>query len=144
MPTAEAHYLLGMMDKRQGNLNGAMTHFRTAARSESETGARAVNELVRLDLGQNPSTYIASRAAVDSGGRVSAQFLNRTEVAVRDLEISYAWLDEAGQTRRGTKVYRGPLQGGQQAELSLGVRIANPTELDRRVRVEVTAARIAD
>jgi predicted Zn-dependent protease len=144
MPTAEAHYLLGMLDKQQGNLNGAMTHFRTAARSESETGARAVNELVRLDLGQNPSAYIASRAAVDSAGRVSAQFLNRTQVAVRDVEISFAWLDQAGQTRRGSRVYRGPLQGGRQAELSLGIQIANPAELDRRVRVEITAARIAD
>jgi predicted Zn-dependent protease len=144
MPTAEAHYLLGMMDKQQGNVNGAMTHFKTAARSESETGTRAVNELVRLDLGQNPSTYIASRAAVDSGGRVSAQFLNRTQVAVRDVEISYAWLDEAGQTRRGARVYQGPLQGGQQAELSLGIQIANPAELDRRVRVEITAARIVE
>ena len=142
MPTAEAHYLLGMLDKRQGNLNGAMTHFRTAARSESETGEKAITELVRLDLGQNPSSYIASRAAVDSSGRVSAQFLNRTQVAVRNVEISYAWLDDAGQTRRGSKVYRGPLEGGQQAEVSLGIRIANPAELDRRVRVEVTAAKI--
>ena len=143
MPTAEAHYLLGMMDKRQGNSAAAIEHFKTAAQSESETGKKATNEMVVLDLEANPANYIASRAAVDDNGRVWAQFLNRTGVPVRDLEISYMWLDEQGQTRQAKKTYAGPLQGGKQDQLELGITLSNPADLNRRVRVEIIGARIA-
>jgi predicted Zn-dependent protease len=143
MPTAEAHYLLGMMDKKQGNTASAMEHFQTAAQSNSETGKKAANEVVLVDLENNPSNYIATRPAADKNGRVWAQFLNRTGVAVRDIEISYAWLDGQGQTRQGRKVYRGPLEGGKQAEIALGVTVPDAASLSRRVQVQVTSARIA-
>ena len=35
LPTAEAHYLLGMMDKAQGNMQAAFDHFKAAAGSDS-------------------------------------------------------------------------------------------------------------
>ncbi len=143
MPTAEAHYLLGMMDKKQGNSAAAIEHFKTAAQSDSETGKRATNEVVMLDLETNPSNYIASRAATDDRGQVWAQFLNRTGVPIRDIEISYMWLDEQGQTRQDKKTYAGPLEGGKQDQVQLGVTLSNPAELNRRVRVEITGAQIA-
>ena len=143
MPTAEAHYLLGMLDKRQGNTPAAIEHFKTAAQSESETGKKAINEVVMLDLETNPSNYIASQAAVDDKGQVWAQFLNRTGVAVRDIEIGFMWLDEQGQTRQGKKTYRGPLEAGKQDQLALGIGLSNPAELSRRVRIEITSAKIA-
>ena len=144
MPTAEAHYLLGMMDKQQGNQAAAIEHFKTAAQSDSETGKKATNEMVRIDLGTNPSNYIASRAVTDERNRVWAQFLNQTGVAVRDIEISYAWLDEQGQTRQSMKIFRGPLKGGEHDQVNLGITVENPAELSRRVRVEITAARIVE
>ena len=131
------------MYKRQGNSAAAIEHFKTAAQSESETGKKATIEMVVLDLEANPANYIASRAAVDDNGRVWAQFLNRTGVPVRDLEISYMWLDEQGQTRQAKKTYAGPLQGGKQDQLELGVTLSNPADLNRRVRVEIIGARIA-
>lgn len=143
MPTAEAHYLLGMMDKQQGNANSAMEHFKTASSSGSEAGKKAAGELVRLDLQENPSNYIASRAAIDDRNRVWAEFLNRTSIPVRDIEISYAWLDEQGQTRQNKKVFRGPLAAGKQSKVALGFNLSNPDELNRRVRVQVTGARTA-
>ena len=54
-----------------------------------------------------------------------------------------AWLDDQGRTHQGKKVYRGPLAGGKQAEIPLGVTVPDTADLNRRVRVEVTAARIA-
>jgi predicted Zn-dependent protease len=143
MPTAEAHYFLGMLDKDQGNMTSAMEHFKVAAQSESETSQKASRELVLLDLQNNPSKYIGSRAAVDSNGQVWVQFGNLTQDPVRNIEISYAWLDDSGATREGKKTYRGPLAGGQQDQLRLGFKLANASELDRRVRVQVTRATIA-
>ena len=143
MPTAEAHYLLGMMEKQQGNSAGAMEHFKTAAGSDSETGKKATNEYVMLDLESNPSDYIASRAVMDGNGQVWAQFLNRTGVPVREIEISYAWQDAQGQTRQSKKRFQGPLKGGEQDRVALGFSLNSPNEINSRVRVQVTAARIA-
>ncbi|NCF63920.1 MAG: hypothetical protein GWP58_13800, partial [Gammaproteobacteria bacterium] len=144
MPTAEAHYLLGMLDKQKDDLNSAVEHFKIAAQSESESGQRATRELVLLDLANNPSKYIASRAAVDQENNVWAQFGNLTQVPMENIEFSYAWLDEKGQTRRGTKIYSGTLAGGKQDRIKLGFRIDNPDELNRRVRVEVSRASVSN
>ena len=143
MPTAEAHYLLGMLDKKQGNLNGALQHFKVAAGSESEMGLKATRELILLDLEQNPGTYVGSRVAVDSENQVWVQFGNLTRVPLTQIVISYAWLDQQGQTRQGTKTWRGTLGGGQQNQLQLGFTVNDASELSRRVRAEVTGAKVA-
>ncbi len=144
LPTAEAHYLLGMLDKESGNMNAAVEHFRTAAQSQSESGKKAARELVLLDLPNNPSKYVGARVAVDRQNVVWAQFGNLSSVPLEQIEISYAWLDERGQTRQDTRTYRGPLAPGAQDQVSLGIRLDNPSELNQRVRVQVTGARIAD
>lgn len=144
LPTAEAHYLLGMLDKKNGNMSSAVEHFKVAAGSESESGKHAAQELVRLDLEGNPSRYIVSRAVVDRDNNVWVQFGNQTQVALTNIEISYAWLDEQGQTRQGRQSYTGQLAGGQQDQVRLGIRLDSPGELDRRVRVQVTGASIAE
>ena len=143
MPTAEAHYLLGMLAKRQGDQAAAMEHFKTAAQSDSETGKKAIDEVVQMDLEKNPSNYIASRPAVDKKGAVWAQFKNQTGVPVRDIEISFMWLDEQGQTRQGVKRHKETLEGGKWDQVPLGISLANPGELNNRVRTQVTAAKIA-
>lgn len=143
MPTAEAHYLLGMLDKDQGDMNSAMEHFKVAAQSESEASQAATRELVLLDLQNNPSRYIGSRAAVDDRNRVWIQFGNRTRVPIRNIVFSYAWLDDQGQTRRGQKTYTGPLEGGQQDQIRLDFSLNDAAELSRRVRVEVISATVS-
>jgi len=144
MPTAEAHYLLGMLDSKQGNMNSAMEHFQSAAQSDSEAGKRASRELVLLDVRGNPSKYIGSRAAVDRDNQVWVQFGNLTQVPMRNIEISYAWLDDQGRTRENKLTYRRTLAAGAQDKMALGFRIGNANELNRRVRVEVTGARVAE
>ena len=144
MPTAEAHFLLGMLDKQAGRSDDALKHFQTAAQSDSSAGQNARVEMVRLDAPQNPSRYVATQAAVDEANEVWALIGNRTSVPLRDIEVSYAWLDSQDQARFGKVSYPGPLAGGEQDRLKLGIRLDNPRKLDQRVRVEITAARIAE
>jgi predicted Zn-dependent protease len=144
LPTAEAHYILGMLDKNRGEAQNAMAHFQEAAQSNSETGMKARRELIQMDLPNNPSRYVASRAVVDKSNVVWTLLGNQTGVPMKDIEISYAWLDESGRTRQSKTVYRGPLPSGKQDSIQLGIRLNNPQELNQRVRVEVTAARMAD
>jgi predicted Zn-dependent protease len=142
MPTAEAHYVLGLLDKDQGDTDTAIEHFRTAAQSDTETGHKAQRELMALDLPRNPGAYVASRLATDDAGRVWMLLGNTTRVSIKNIQITYAWLDDQGRSRDGRKTFRGPLEGGQQDRLALGIRIQiqDATELSRRVRAEVSGA----
>ncbi len=144
LPTAEAHYVLGMLDKQDRQTQSALQHFQQAAQSNSETGQKARRELIQLDLPENPSHYVASRAMVDKSNIVWAAIGNQTGVAMRDIEITYAWRDDQGQTRQGKTVYQGPLASGKQDSVRIGIKLNNPNELNQRVRLEVTAARIAN
>ncbi len=144
MPTSEAHYLLGKLDQAEGKLDSATEHFKIAAQSESDSGQQANRELLIEDLANNPSRYIGSRAEIDGYNMIWIRFGNLTRVAMKDIEISYVWLDEQGRTRQRKISYRGPLKGGDQDRVKTGIRLENTAELPNRIRVEVTAARVTD
>jgi len=144
MPSAEAHYLLGMLDKSAGDMNSAMEHFKLAASSTSVSGQKASRELILVDLPSNPSQYIGSRAAVDNSNNVWVQYGNLTNVPMKNIQISYAWLDDQGRTREDKTLIRGPLKGQEQGQVKLGIRLNNSSELNQRVRVAVTAAQVAE
>jgi tetratricopeptide (TPR) repeat protein len=143
MPTAEAHYLLGKMDKEEGNLDSSTDHFRIAAQSDSESGQKAKRELLIQDLASNPSRFVDSRAEIDENNLIWIRFGNMTRVSMKDIEISYVWLDEQGQTRLGKISYRGPLKGGQQDRVNTGINMEGASDLERRIRVQITAASVA-
>ena len=143
MPTAEAHYLLGKMDMDEGNLDSATDHFRTAAQSESESGQKANRELLIQDLANNPSRYVGSRAEIDAHNMIWFRLENLTRVSMIDIEISYVWLDEQGQTHQGKMSYRGPLKGGKLDRVNTGIKMENASDLERRIHVQITAASVA-
>ena len=144
LPTAEAHYLLGRLDLDAGSRTAALEHFRTAAQSQSDSGKRAQAELVRLDLPQNPGNYVPTQAAQDKDGYIWVQFGNRSTLPLRDIQLSYAWVDDTGRTRQDTMRYRGPLGGGQQDRVRLNLRLPLVPDLGQRFRVQATAAAVAE
>jgi len=144
MPTAEAHYLLGKMDKDQGDLDGASKHFKIAAQSNSDSGQKARREVLTVDLPDNPARYVGSRVEIDNNNEIWIRFGNLTDVSIKDIEISYAWLDEQGRTREATSHYRDTLKGGEQDRIRTGISLDNPSELEQRFRVRITGAKVAE
>jgi len=144
LPTAEAHYLLGVMDRKNGNEQAAIEHFTAASGSNSASGKTARRELILLDLDTNPSKYITTRTALDQSNTVWVQIDNNTELAMKNIEISIAWLDDKGTTRQARKVYKGPLPGGKADRLQLKIKMDNAQNLDSRVQARVTAAQLAE
>jgi len=142
LPTADAHFFLGLMDKRTGDREAAVAHFQQAAQSSSEAGKDAQRELVLLDLADNPSAYIATRPAMDSSNQVWVQLGNQTSVAMKNILINVTWLDDQGQTRRSQKLIKGPLAGGEQTQEQLGIELSGVQQLSSRVRLEVSAAEV--
>jgi predicted Zn-dependent protease len=144
LPTAEAYYTLGMIDRAGGDEQAAVRNFTQAAQSNSAAGKRAQGELVRLDLRTNAARYIATQAVRAADGRIWVQIGNRTDLAIGNIEISYAWLDDSGQTLQGRKMYKGPLGGGQQDRLRLDLTLPAVPDLSTRVRVQAASAVAAE
>ena len=127
-----------------GSRAAALEHLRAAAQSQSDAGKRAQGELVRLDLPQNAANYVPTQAAQDKDGYIWIQFGNRSPLALRDIQFSYAWVDDAGRTRQDSVTWRGPLAGGKQDRVRLNLRLPAVQNLDQRFRVHATAAAVAE
>lgn len=144
MPTAQAHYILGKLDLEANRRVAALEHLRVAAQSNSQTGVKAEREILVQDLPERAASYVAAKPVANAAGEVWIQVGNQARNSLYDIEYSYAWIDDAGQTRQGSGVFDGTLEGGKWAQAPIEARIGNPAELSRRVRVEITAAKVAE
>jgi beta-barrel assembly-enhancing protease len=101
MPTAPGAYYLGRLHEDRGNTAEAVKLYKMAAGSKSQYGAEAMSRLARLDLGQNPETYLAIQPQLDNEGRVWLTVGNRTTVPITDVVILVGVVDQAGRTAYG-------------------------------------------
>src|SRR5690606_12617256 len=103
--TAVAYHELGVLAERAGDLDTALSHYQTAAQSDSPAGQAARTRLLRLDLPRNPARYVEAALARDAGGRLVMQVSNRTGAPLEDIEVVVDTIDAAGQRRRfGSRV----------------------------------------
>jgi len=145
LPTAQAHLLLGNLDKRAGNMSSAAEHYQTAAQSGSSVSKAAEKELVLLELPSNPGKYIKTKAVLGKNGAVGAAVLNDSPVSVKAIQLKVEYIDSGGQLREFSQSVGKTLQSGQQTAVSTRVSgIANSNELAQRVRVTVIGAQIAE
>ena len=142
LPTADANYLLGNLDKRAGNLNSAIKHYQVAAQSGSE---QAQMELVHLEMPSNPGIYIQSKAAIAQDGYVNAAVRNNSPVTVSGIRVKVEYINANGQLRESSIRFRKTLGPGDWTALPTSIRdIADSRELSRRVRVTVVGAEVVN
>jgi beta-barrel assembly-enhancing protease len=100
LPTAVAYNELGLLAERSGDLETALTHYQTAAQSDSPAGRAAAAKLLRIDLPRNPERYVEAALTRDARGRLVLQVSNRAGVALADIEILIETLDGDGRVDR--------------------------------------------
>jgi hypothetical protein len=66
LPTAPGAYYLGRVYEDRGNTAEAVKLYKMAAGSKSAIGQEALGRLVRLDLAQNPETYLSIQPQLDN------------------------------------------------------------------------------
>ncbi|MCP4045696.1 MAG: M48 family metalloprotease [Gammaproteobacteria bacterium] len=143
LPTAQANYLLGNLDKSEGKLQSAIKHYQAAAESGSEVSKQAQQELVLLELPSNPGKYIESKAALAEGNYVQAAVRNNSPVTVNGIRVKVEYINSNGQLREFSMNFRKTLGPGEWTALPTKIRdIVDANELARRVRVTVTGAKI--
>ena len=108
LPTAPAAYYLGELARGRGDTQKAMQYYQAAASSQSEIGKQAAGELVRLDLPQNPSNYIATAGQLSSKGRVFLVVQNRASIPISDIRVTPVLVDAAGRVVQTAPTVRIP------------------------------------
>ena len=98
LPTAPNAYYLGRVFEDRGNTAEAVKLYKLVAGSKSQLGTDAMSRLARLDLGQNPETYLAIQPQMDAARPGLAD--RRQSHAPRRSAESRSW--SASSTRRGT------------------------------------------
>ena len=101
MPTAPGAYYLGRLNEDRGNTAEAVKLYKMAAGSQSPFGTEAMARLARLDLAQNPETYLAIQPQIDNQGRVWLTVGNRTTIPITGVTILVGVVDQTGRTAYG-------------------------------------------
>jgi beta-barrel assembly-enhancing protease len=148
LPTAPGAYYLGRVNEDRGNMPEAVRLYQLAAGSKSPYGEQAQARLVRLDLTQNPETYLAIQPQLDGQGRVVLTVGNRTAVPLGKVVILVGVVDPAtgrtayGPERVGTGTSAIPPRQAVNLRTSLGPFRSG--DVLRQVQWKVESAQPAD
>lgn len=144
LPTAPAAYYLGTIARDQGDTSGAVQYFKAAAQSNSSYGKQASAELARLELNQNPGSYVATALQRQQNGRVAIVVQNRANVPLANIVLTPVQVNANGQVVQQGQAVRiaGPVQPGQQAGVDAGIGAVADAQL-ASIKVRVDSANVA-
>ncbi len=141
LPTAPAHYVLGTIDEKRGDIAGAIEHYKVVAGSRGDYGNAASAALVKLDLPSNPSAYVPRRCDADGSGNLVVTVKNNTAVQISGVQVAVSYTDQYGRQRQVNHAVRGQIPPGQVASVNTGL---GPYTQGSSCPAEVVAARIAE
>ena len=145
LPTAPAHYLLGVIAEDRGDLQGAMNNYQVAAGSNSELGKQAAQRFVRLDLPRNPARYIRTAPRLSEDRTLYAVVQNAGPVALVGVRVRLVRTDGQRVLDRSSPIDIPSLPPGKQAQVVVArnVPIEDANQL-RQFQVVVEKAQVAD
>ena len=137
-----ASQLSGMDEIReqQGRVDEAIKHYKVVAKGAGGDVAKAAYEaLLRLDLSNQPESYVSSACGVESSGQLIVQVRNDTPVPVSDVQVQYQYVDSAGTQRRQTQSFSGELSPGKVVNARTGLT-ADPSTRCEAVVIQARPA----
>lgn len=140
LPTAPAHFTLGNIAAERGDRAAAIEHFQVVAGGQGEIADAARASLVRLDIGQNPGTYLLTRCDPAANGELVVSIKNNTTVPLRDIRLAVQVRDSAGVPRRMDRRLSGTIAGGEVVSVPTGL---GPYTAGSGCPVEILSARPA-
>jgi len=121
LPTAPAHYTLGSIAERRGDMSAAMQHYKVIAEAGGPYGDAANAALVKLELPSNPSAYVLRRCDADANGKLVVTVKNNTNVTVQGVAFVVQYNDSAGRPQQMQQAVRGQIPSGQVASVNTGL-----------------------
>jgi beta-barrel assembly-enhancing protease len=141
LPTAPAHFALGNIALERGNRAAAIEHLKVVAGGQGEMAEAARTSLIRLDLSQNPASYLLTGCEADEEGNLVVLVKNNTPVPVTGVGIALQFRDESGVPRRVDRRIGGVIPPGQVVSLRTGL---GPYTPGSGCPVQVFGARVAE
>jgi predicted Zn-dependent protease len=143
LPTAQAHYALGVLDLGRRDEEAALQHLRTAASASSETGQAARELYTRLELPRQPQDFIQVRVQRDRKGYLRVTAANRSLVPVYDIQVAVEILQK-DRVYRSTVSLPNRLEPGESATSLTTIGPFGSDEMvQRNVRFRVASASVA-
>jgi len=140
LPTAPAHYTLGLIKKERGQTGEAIQHFTVVAKSSGEYAKKAGAELARMQIAEQPAKYVAHSCDAGSNGNLIISVRNEAMIAIEGVRVQLDYSDNYGNTRREIVNVGNRIESGQVARTDTGIRVYEGT----RCAEQVIAARIAE
>lgn len=141
LPTAPAHFALGKISARRGDKETAIAHYKLVAGGQGEVAQSANAALVRLDLADNPGSYLLKRCDPDSGGKLIVSVKNNTPLEITGVSIAVQYADNSGIQRRIDRSISGRIGPGKVASVNTGL---GPYTAGGQCPATVMAARVAE
>jgi predicted Zn-dependent protease len=144
LPTATAYNALGNLSLAAGDSRQAKEYFMAAADSASPSGREALQSLVRLDLPDNPANYLATRVGLDRQAHVVVEVANKTPLTVGNIVFRVIYPDPMNMMHAVDQRLEGSIPAGRSVQINTGLQAsADPASL-RKIRVEVSSARVVE
>lgn len=140
LPTAPAHYNIGLIQKDRGQIDAAKEHFQIVASSGGEYGREASGEIARMELSSQPAKYVLRGCDKGSNGNLIISVRNEAAIAINGVEVRVDYSDNYGNTRREIVSVGDKIEPGQVAQADSGIRYYEGTSC----AAEVIAAKVAD
>lgn len=90
LPTALASNELGQMALTSGDTGIAKTYFQTAMTAGGDIGASAGAAFARIDILDNPQSYLRVQAVLSAAGELTAIVSNPTNMTINGIEIEFS------------------------------------------------------
>lgn len=145
LPTADAHYGLGLVMLEQGDKQSALKHFRSASAGGSAIGKAAAGQAARLDLPNRPQRYLQTRLKRDRAGRLLVVVRNQSAVPVTNLAVLVGRRDAAGRIYRGAEErVPGILRPGAKVRIATGIYGLHNDKQLQQYAARVSRAEVAN
>lgn len=139
LPTAPAHYTLGLIKKDRGQTEAAIEHFTIVANSSGDYARKAGAELARMQIDEQPGKYVAHSCDAGSNGNLIISVRNEATIAIEGVRVQLDYSDNYGNTRREILNVGNRIESGEVVQADTGIRVYEGT----RCVEQVIAARVA-
>lgn len=127
LPTALAHYQLGVLAEGRGEKAKAIENYAVVAQTQGDLGKQAATGLVRLDLVEHPEKYVEITGGFDKSGKFVLQLANQTPVDITGIVVEVV-------TDRAYRIsFDSPLPAGKAAQFTPQVNVTSATGVKARV-----------
>jgi predicted Zn-dependent protease len=137
LPTAVGMNELGKIALSAGDTAAARQYFQAAATGQGEVSQQARQAFVRLDIGENPGTYIQARPFLESSGRLFAQVRNSTQLDLQNVVVDFGAVTGDGMAQQ-TRVLR-TLPAGASVNVDSGIILQDARQ---QVQVRIREAQV--